>query len=321
MPSENCGLKEDLISIVIPVYNEIETLPDLLRELDRLRDELRDLDFEFLFIDNRSSDQSFEFLAELAEVRRDIKVIRLSRNFGPTVEASISAGLDHASGQAVAVLYSDLQEPPSVLIDMIKEWKMGAEVVVAKYGRSQASTLALRLGARWFYSLQQRLAEFETDTHAGDYRLLDRRALDALKLLPERARYFRAMTRWIGFRAAYVYYERDTRRRGRSNSTLVNNFGTALNGLVSASTRPLRLITLFGLLTSLASMTFLLFYVCLWFFGSPIAGLTTIIGILLLGFGFTFFFLGVIGEYLSRVLIEVKGRPHYIIDSTVNMEF
>ena len=315
----NNAENEGLISIVIPVFNEIENLPVLLDELDLVKDACSSLEFEFIFVDNRSSDQSFEYLVGLAEVRSEIRVIRLSRNFGPTVEASISAGLDHASGQAIAVLYSDLQEPPSVLIEMINEWRKGAEVVVARYDKSRASSPALKLGARWFYALQSRLSDFETDSYAGDYRLLDRRAVEALKLLPERARYFRAMTRWIGFRVAYVDYERASRQYGTSSSTLSNNLGTALNGLVSSSARPLRLITIFGFLTSLASSAFLVLYIVLWFFGSPIAGLTTVIGLLLLGFGFTFFFLGVIGEYLSRVLIEVKQRPLYVIDRMFNL--
>lgn len=307
-----------LVTLAIPIYNEAENLPQLLREIDELQQKVQEVAFELLFVDNHSEDDTFRILSREAEFRANLKVIRFSRNFGPSVEASISAGLRYSSGDAVAVLYSDLQEPPEVIGEMVTQWISGKDVVVARYRKSRAGNIFLKIGAHVFYHLQSRLSDFEVDERSGDLRLLDRKVVDVLASLPERARYFRGLSRWIGYDVGYVDYDRRSRIQGESSSTIRNNFSTALNGLVSTSTRPLRIITLMGFLVSCCAGLLLVVYGLMWAFGTPLAGFTTVLSLILLGFGFNFVALGVIGEYIARILVESKQRPEYVVESKIN---
>lgn len=309
-----------LVTLAIPIYNEEENLPQLLREIDELQQNVQEVDFELLFVDNHSEDETFRILSREAEFRDNLRVIRFSRNFGPSVEASISAGLRYSSGDAVAVLYSDLQEPPHVISEMVTEWISGKDVVIARYRKSRAGNIFLKIGAHVFYHLQSRLSDFEVDERSGDLRLLDRKVVEVLASLPERARYFRGLSRWIGFDVGYVDYDRRSRIHGESSSTIRNNFATALNGLVSTSTRPLRIITLTGFLVSCCAGLLLVLYGFMWAFGNPVAGLTTVLSLILLGFGFNFVALGVIGEYIARILVESKQRPEYVVEAKINVE-
>lgn len=307
-----------LVTLAIPIYNEAKNLPTLLREIDELQQKVQEVAFELLFVDNHSEDETFRLLSREAEVRDNLKVIRFSRNFGPSVEASISAGLSYSSGDAVAVLYSDLQEPPEIIGQMVTQWMSGKDVIVARYRKSRAGNIFLKMGAYLFYRLQSRLSDFEVDERSGDLRLLDRKVVEVLVRLPEKARYFRGLSRWVGFDVGYVDYERRPRMEGESSSTIRSNFSTALNGLVSTSTRPLRIITLMGFLVSCCAGLLLVLYGLMWAFGAPLAGFTTILSLILLGFGFNFVALGVIGEYIARVLVESKQRPEYVVESKVN---
>jgi dolichol-phosphate mannosyltransferase len=303
-----------LLSVVAPVYNEDATLEPFY---SRICEALEDVEFELVLVDDGSTDRSASLMAELASGDPRVRVVYLSRNFGH--QTALTAGLDHARGDAVVMLDADLQDPPEVIPKMLDHWRAGCDVVYAvREGRQGESSFKLAT-ARWFYSLFDKLAQVDLQHNSGDFRLLDRQALDALLAMRERSRFLRGMTVWVGYRQAAVPYQRDPRYAGETKYTVGKMLRFSLDAISSFSHRPLQLATLLGFLISTLAFIAIPVVVILRILGSYLPGFSSVtIAVLLLG-GIELIAIGIIGEYVGRIYDEVKGRPLYLVRSRLNV--
>jgi glycosyltransferase involved in cell wall biosynthesis len=306
-----------LLSVVVPIKDEIETLPELHRRLsDVLTGELSD--GEIVFVDDGSGDGSARWIAERHADDPRVKLVRLSRNFGH--QAAVTAGLAHARGRAVVLMDGDLQDPPELIPALVDRWREGNEIVHTVKTRRQESW-ARRLAFRAFYRMIRSLSS-ETDLplQAGLFSLLDRRVVDELERMPERNRYLAGLRAWVGFRQTAVEYERDARWSGAPRVSVARLFRLAFDGIFSFSNLPLRLATLLGLVVSLAA--FLLMATILYlrlFTDRAILGWASLMtSILFLG-GVILVTIGIIGEYTGRIYDEVKRRPLYVVAERIGV--
>lgn len=297
-----------LLSVVAPVHNERESVEAFC---SRTLAAVAGLQVELILVDDGSTDGSADLLADISSSFEQVRVLTLSRNFGH--QAALTAGLDHARGDVTVMLDSDLQDPPELIGEMLERWRAGADVVSAvRRSRSGESRQKLWT-ARWFYRVFARLTGLNLVENSGDFRLLDRRALDALLSLRERSRFIRGMSVWIGYRQEEVFYDRDARRAGDTKFTTSKMLRFSVDAISSFSHRPLQFATLLGFLFSVVA--FLAIPVAIGFkiAGEFVPGITTLLLIVLLLGGIQLITVGIIGEYLARVYDEVKGRPLYVV--------
>jgi len=306
------------VSVVVPVYNESETLHHLLSRLVPALDPLTRGSFEIIFVDDGSTDGSADILDGLHAGETRVKVVHFSRNFGH--QAALQAGLDEASGEAVVLMDADLQDPPELLQAFLDHWTAGYDVVYAiRTGRKES--LLMRAAYRLFYRSLRAVATVDIPLDAGDFCLLDRRVVDILVSLPERHRLLRGLRSWVGFRHIGIECERNPRYAGTSKYSMYRLIELALAGYVGFSTIPLRLATLVGLSTSLVG-----FVIAAWAIGTKLLGIPSprgwaslLASVMVIG-GIQLLVLGVIGEYLSRVYDETRRRPLYIVSSRVGLD-
>lgn len=301
-------------SVVIPIYNEEEVIPELWRRLDKALKQLEGCS-EVIFVNDGSFDSSLEILTKLSYENNQVKVISLSRNFGH--QCSISAGIDHAKGQAVILMDGDLQDSPESIIRFIDKWKQGYDVVYA-IRHKRKEKLFKRLAFNLFYRILSLLSGLEIPLDAGIFSLMDRKVILAIRSMPERNKYISGLRAFAGFKQIGVVVERGTRYRGKPRMTLIKLFKLAFDAIFSFSIIPLRIATFLGLSFSLSS--FILGVVGLFVkfilnrkFLDWDYGLTTTF---FMG-GIQIFFLGIIGEYIGRIYDEVKQRPYYIIEQKI----
>jgi polyisoprenyl-phosphate glycosyltransferase len=306
------------LSVVVPIFNEEATIPELHR---RLVDSVALIgDCELIYVDDGSTDSSWQQLVMLAaRSPGHLRLLRLSRNFGHQI--ALSAGLDAAKGQAVVTLDGDLQDPPELIPELVARWREGYDVVSAvRVHRDGESRFKLATAA-WFYKLMRRMSQVEIVEQAGDYRLLSRRAADALATLSERARFLRGMTSWIGFPHAQVPYRRDVRYAGRTKYPLRKMLRFALDGVTSFSTVPIRLVSLLGLGLVFLSGLYLIWVLYLRLFtDKTVQGWSTVVVLVLVFGGVQLLSLGVVGQYVGRIFEEVKLRPLYIVEERVDTD-
>lgn len=306
------------ISVVIPCFNEEGNIENLvtstLAEFNCLN-----YDFELIFVDNCSLDETATNIENISKQDSRIKLIQFTRNFGPTVEASLMAGYKYSTGDAVVVLYADLQDPPSLIPTFIELWEAGFEVVNGIQNKRVGEALWRKTLVKIFYRLLNFISDSPTDINSGDFKLLDKKVVDFLLTLPEKARFNRGLIAWAGFKSTNVLYDRAPRVSGKSKANFFRIFTTAMNGITAFSLKPLRLLTFSGISITLISIIGAVISVAQTVFGNPVPGLTTIIILLLSILGLNMFALGILGEYLGRMQIEVKNRPLYVIDKTVNL--
>jgi polyisoprenyl-phosphate glycosyltransferase len=270
-----------------------------------------------VLVDDGSKDGSVAELERLAETDPRVRVVFLSRNFGH--QTALTAGLDHARGDAVVMLDADLQDPPELIPKMLDHWRAGTDVVYAVREQREGESLFKLATARWFYRLFDWLAQVELQHNSGDFRLLDRRALDALLSMRERNRFLRGMTVWVGYTQAAVSYRRDARYAGETKYTIPKMVRFSLDAISSFSHRPLQLATLFGFIVSTVAFVAIPVVVGLRIGGSYLPGFSSLtIAVLLLG-GIQLIAIGIIGEYVGRIYDEVKGRPLYLVRARRNM--
>jgi glycosyltransferase involved in cell wall biosynthesis len=300
-----------LLSIVVPVFNERPVLPELQRRLAAVLDEL-DSPAEILYVDDGSEDDSATWLAALALRDDRVGLLSLSRNFGK--EVAVSAGLDHAGGDAVVVLDADLQDPPELIPELLRCWREGFDIVnTVRASRAGESWFKLA-SARWFYRIMGRLSAVPLPPETGDYRLLSRRAVVALRSLPESQRYLKGLYAWVGFPQTSITYHREARAAGRSKWSYWRLWNHALDGITSFSTAPLKLATWLGLATSSLAFLYGLFLLLRTLFqGNPVPGYPSLIIVMLFLGGVQLICLGIIGEYLGRTYEESKRRPLYLV--------
>jgi dolichol-phosphate mannosyltransferase len=306
-------------SLIIPIYNEEETIPELYRRVSDVMDSLDD-SVELILINDGSRDRSLKLMRELQERDARVCYISFARNFGH--QAAVTAGLNFARGQVIVVLDADLQDPPELIPKMIESWQAGYHVVYAQRTKRKKESWFKRLTAYVFYRLLRRLADVDIPADTGDFCLMDRQVVDVLNSMPERNRYIRGLRAWIGFRQTAVKFERDPRFAGEVKYTFKKSLALAINSLVSFSKIPLRISTYLGLFSALIAlfMALLVLYWRLQQPDSPVTGLATIlIAVFFLG-SVQLIGIGILGEYIGRIYEEVKGRPAYTIAEIAGLE-
>ena len=301
-----------LLSVVVPVYNESEVLSVFYDRTTRAVASIPDLAYELIFVDDGSRDDSHQQLVRLAERDPNVKTIKFSRNFGHQI--AISAGIDHATGDCVAVIDADLQDPPEVIGEMVQKWREGYDVVYGVRKSRQGESRLKLLTAAAYYRLLSRIVKIDIPVDVGDFRLMSRRAADELRKLREKDRFVRGLVSWIGFRQVGLPYERDSRQAGETKYPYGKMLQFALDGVTSFSTMPLKLATWLGYAASLFAFAYLVYVFGQRFLGFTVQGwATTMVGMLFLG-GVQLICLGIIGEYLGRIFNEIKPRPMYVIE-------
>jgi glycosyltransferase involved in cell wall biosynthesis len=305
-------------SFVIPVLNEEDCLPELVERLRRTMEQL-DGSAEVIFVDDGSSDGSYQLIDTTCRDDARFRAIRFSRNFGH--QMAITAGLDFASGDAVIVMDADLQDPPEVVFDLVARWRDGCDVVHAVREEREGESAFKRTTASWFYRLLARIGDVNVPGNAGDFRLVDRQALDAFLQMRERNRYVRGMFGWVGFSQCTVTYTRLPRYAGVTKYPLRKMIKFAFDGIVSFSSAPLRLALRVGFLLSALSIAYGLTAIVIKLSGAfEVPGWTSIIfAVTFLG-GVQLLTIGVMGEYVSRIHDEVRGRPLYLVRETTGHE-
>lgn len=310
-----------VLSIIVPVFNEeatirpfIETSRDSLEEAVALMPD--GSDWEWVFVNDGSRDATEAVLATLAEDDRRIKLVNLSRNFGK--EAALTAGLDHASGDAVIPIDVDLQDPPEVIVELVRAWLAGAEVVNARRVDRSRDTVSKRVSASWFYRFYNAIADHPIPANVGDFRLLGRKAVAVIRRLPEQSRFNKGLFNWVGFKVATVDYERAVRSEGQTKFRPLKLWNLALDGITASSTLPLRVWTYVGAtIAALAFLYALFISIYTLILGADMPGFASImVAVLGLG-GLQLLSLGIMGEYVGRIAQEVRGRPLYVVASTV----
>jgi polyisoprenyl-phosphate glycosyltransferase len=299
-------------SLIIPVYNEEETLPEMYRRVCAVMDQM-DGAVELILVNDGSRDRTLTLLRDLHEQDARVCYLSLARNFGHQI--AVTAGLNYVRGEAIIVLDADLQDPPELIPQLIEKWQQGYQVVYAQRTQRHKESWFKRLPAYLFYRLMKRLADVEIPIDTGDFCLMDRRVVDVLNTMPERNRYIRGLRSWVGLPQTFIHFERDPRFAGEVKYTFRKSLSLAANGLVTFSRVPLRLSTYVGLLAAAIAvlMALLVLYWRLFVPHSPLTGFATImIAIFFLG-AVQLVSIGILGEYVGRIYEEVKGRPLYVL--------
>ena len=307
---------QPVISLVVPFYNEREVLPECVARLARVM-EATGLTFEAVFVDDGGVDGGAEWLMAQCALQPWIRVVRLSRNFGK--EAALTAGLDHARGEAVVVLDADLQDPPECIPEMIERWRAGADVVLMQRRSRHGETRLKRLSAHLFYRLLRRLSRSDIPTDTGDFRLMSRRAVDALRRLDERNRYMKGLFAWVGLPTVVLRYDREPRFAGSSKWGYWRLVGLAVEGITSFSVAPLRWAAVIGALAAAAGGGY-----GLWIIGKAlmlgveVRGYPSLTALITFLGGMQLLTIGIVGEYVGKVYLEAKQRPIYLVRDVVD---
>ena len=303
-----------LLSVVTPMHNEEGNARALY---ERVVAACAGIPFELVVADDGSKDTTPQILEEISQRDDRVKIISLSRNFGH--QAALTAGLDHATGDVVVMMDSDLQDPPEVIPEMVQRWRDGIDVVYAVRESREGETRFKLITAKWFYRFFKKLAQIDVPLDAGDFRLMDRRALDALLAMPERNRFLRGMTVWVGFTQAAITYRRAARESGETKYTLNRMLRFSLDATTSFSQAPLQLATLLGFAISALALIAIPLVIIARLNDIFVPGISsTLVAILLLG-GIQLITIGIIGEYVGRIYDEVKHRPLYVVRGRRNL--
>lgn len=316
-------MTQPIISIVSPVYNEAEGLAEFVRQVIAVMEPLQ-LSFELVLVNDGSRDATLQIAAQIAAADSRVRVISFSRNFGH--EAASTAGFRYARGQAVILIDSDLQDPPPVMAEMIEKWRPeggGYQIVYGQRSKRDEETVLKKTTSWLFYRLMRKLAKIDLPQDTGDFRLLDRRVVDAFNALPERNRFVRGLICWTGFKATGVRFLRAPRFAGKTKYNYVKLIKLAIDSITSFTTAPLKIATWFGVMIAMLAIVWMLVVVAQHFLMPPSyrsGGFTFLaIAVLFLG-GIQIFLIGLVGEYLARTYEEVQHRPIYIVDTLVNFQ-
>ncbi|WP_419961206.1 glycosyltransferase family 2 protein [Psychrobacillus sp. BM2] len=306
-----------IISILIPAYNEEQVLHTLINRLDAVTSDLPNYQFEYLFVNDGSTDNTLFLLKQLVKHRTDISYVNLSRNFGK--EVAMLAGFDHTKGQAVIIIDADLQDPPELIPEMIGYWEQGYDDVYAKRRSRAGESWFKKWSSSRYYKILETLSNIPVQRDTGDFRLLDRRCIDALQQLREGQRYTKGMYSWIGFNKKEILFDRDPRAAGETKWNYGKLFNLAIDGITSSTIAPLRFSSLFGVIISVVAFFFVVIVVIrALLFGDPVPGYPSLMAVILFLGGIQLLSLGIIGEYLGKVFYETKGRPVYFVDEYVS---
>ncbi|WP_321913001.1 glycosyltransferase family 2 protein [Paraburkholderia sp. J11-2] len=306
------ALEPPLISIVAPFYNEQDSVGAFFAQIVATMESIESIRFEIVCVNDGSSDATLERLIFASQREQRIKVIDLSRNFGK--EAALTAGLDEAAGDAVIVIDADLQDPPSLIPEMIQGWRDGAEVVLARRASRACDSFLKRTTAALFYRIHNALSELKIPENVGDFRLMDRQVVNALRDLPERHRFMKGLFAWVGFNTVMIDYERTPRCAGKTKFSGWRLWNFALEGITSFSTVPLRSWTYIGGALAAFALCYGIFMVGrTLMFGNPVPGYASLFSVVLFLSGVQLVGIGVVGEYIGRIYDESKKRPVYLV--------
>ena len=300
-----------LLSIVAPAYNEAENIDEFYsRILESTKD--LNLDIEIIYVNDGSLDKTIDVIYKQKENNDHITAIDLSRNFGK--EIALTAGLDYSSGDAVVVIDTDLQDPPELIPKLVENWNDGYDVVNAKRIKREGESSLKKITSYIYYRVLFRLSDISIPKDIGDFRLLDRKALDALLKLREKHRYMKGLFVWVGFKQKEIEYEREARFKGKTKLNLLSLFNLAFDGLTSFSIMPLRLASIIGFLTAVTGFLYgAIIVIKTIFFHEPVAGFTSLVVLITFFGGIQLLSIGIIGEYIGRIFNETKNRPLYIV--------
>ena len=317
--SELIMIERQLLSVVVPVYNEEESIVETVKRLQKLRDDLaQEVSVELIFVDDGCKDKTLTHLRIFAEQSQSVKIISLSRNFGHQI--AITAGIDLAAGDYVAVIDGDLQDPPELIADMYRKALTGFDVVYGKRRTRTGETIFKKVTAAGFYRLLNYMCEIDIPTDTGDFRLMSRKVVDAFKQMRERHRFVRGMVPWLGFKSVPLEYDRSERFAGETKYPLKKMIAFAINAILSFSSKPLTIAIRLGILTIFAGLVGAGYMLYLKFFTNiPLPGLTAILLSIVLFSGVQILLIGVVGEYIARIFEEIKGRPLYLVTETINI--
>jgi dolichol-phosphate mannosyltransferase len=305
--------EQKLISIVIPVYNEIDVIDACYERLTRVMGSLEGYDYELVFVDDGSHDRTHERLVAFHEQDPHLKVVKFSRNFGHQI--AVTAGVDEAVGDAIVIIDADLQDPPEVIPGMVRKWEEGYDVVYGVRKRRTGESRLKLLTAATFYRLLRSFTNIEIPVDVGDFRLISARAAEQLRKLREKDRFVRGLVSWIGFRQIGIPYERDSRFAGETKYPYRKMFKFAIDGITSFSNLPLKVASWLGYMASLLAFVYLVSVFVQRAMGYTVEGWATIMVALLFLGGVQLICIGIIGEYIGRIFNETKSRPMYVIES------
>lgn len=308
-----------LISVIVCVFNEAPALGEFFSRLLPVIEALTQRDYEVISVDDGSSDESLSILMAMSRGNDRLKVIELSRNFGK--EAALTAGIEHAAGQAVIPIDADLQDPPELIREMFAQWRKGADVVLARRSNRDSDSLLKRESSKWFYRFYNQLSNTHLPDNVGDFRLMDRMVVDAILTLPERQRFMKGIFAWVGFKAVTIDYVRPPRVNGKTKFTGWRLWNFALEGITSFTTIPLRIWTYVGLAGAGLSALYACFIILrTLILGVDVPGYASLLVAVLFMGSMQLVSVGLIGEYIGRLYVEAKRRPIYIVRSTHGFE-
>lgn len=301
------------ISIIIPAYNEEEALPALMERITKFADDTKDYDFEFLFVNDGSKDRTIELIKEYREKDKRVCYVDFARNFGK--ETAMKAGIDYATGDAVVFLDADLQDPPEVITEMIKYWEDGYDDVYAQRNSRKGETWMKKFTSKMYYKVLQDLTNVPIQKDTGDFRLLDRRCVNALKVMKESQRNSKSMFSWIGYKKKAIFYDRDPRVAGKTKWNYSKLINLAIDGITSFTTSPLRISTFIAIPTFLILFVYFIYVIAKSFIvNQPIQAFQATILLILFFSGIQIMLFGIVGEYLGRIFNETKNRPLYLVN-------
>lgn len=301
-----------LVSIVLPCYNEEATLRHFYEAITLVFTSVPDVSFEILCVDDGSSDSTLSELLALASCDSRVHIIELTRNFGK--EAALTAGIDAARGDAVIPIDADLQDPPGLIPVLIERWRQGAEVVLARRIDRRADSLVKRKTAEWFYRAHNHLSDVQIPANIGDFRLMDRKVVDALKRLPERQRFMKGLFAWVGYKTTFVDYVRNPRLAGSTKFSGWKLWNFALEGITSFSTAPLRIWTYIGCCGAMMTFLYAIFIISRTLvYGKDLPGYASLLVAILFFGSLQLVSVGLLGEYIGRIYLETKQRPTYLV--------
>lgn len=301
------------ISIIIPAYNEEEALPALMERITKFVDDTKDYDFEFLFVNDGSKDRTIELIKEYREKDKRVCYVDFARNFGK--ETAMKAGIDYATGDAVVFLDADLQDPPEIITEMIKYWEEGYDDVYAQRKSRKGETWMKKFTSKMYYKVLQDLTNVPIQKDTGDFRLLDRRCVNALKVMNESQRNSKSMFSWIGYKKKAIFYDRDPRVAGKTKWNYSKLINLAIDGITSFTTSPLRISTFIAIPTFLVLFVYFVYVIAKSFIvHQPIQAFQATILLILFFSGIQIMLFGIVGEYLGRIFNETKNRPLYLVN-------
>lgn len=308
------------ISVVVPMYFEEEVANECYNRTKRTLNTLENYEYEIIFVNDGSKDQTLPILENIAKNDNNVKILSFSRNFGH--QAAVTAGLKYTTGDVVAIMDADLQDPPEVIAEMIKLWEQGNEVIYAKRKSREGESKFKLFTAKMFYKVLNGLSDVEIPKDTGDFRLADRKVIDVINSLPEHNKFLRGLFSWVGFKQIPIEYERKERFAGKTKYPLKKMLKLASDGITSFSTKPLKILGALGLISVIASIIILIYALISYIFNlnQLTAGWTSImVTVTFLG-GMQLLSIWLISEYIGKIYDESKGRPEYIIDKKINID-